>query len=91
MMGGDGQGHAALPATEGLLAALDASVLDPVLVHAAVCTYVADAAAAGWPITAAILGIKAALRCAARRRHADFEPFAERVVTWCIQEYYRPH
>lgn len=74
-----------------LQAVLAAPVLDRVQVHAAVCAYVNDALAAGEPVAAAVAGITAILRQAATRRDVDYPTLADRVVTWCIEEYFRAH
>jgi len=89
-MHGDG-GHpgGAAPQMSRLVDALSARPPDHTALYEAVRDYVREMLAAGHPITSAIVGLKTALRRAAHGDQREYEALAQRVVTWCIEEYYR--
>ena len=89
MHGEDRQGSDDAARATRLVEVLTERPIDHADLFAAVGDYVRGTAAAGRPVTAAIVGLKAALRRAVRDDQADFEALAQRVVTWCIEEYYR--
>jgi hypothetical protein len=89
MQGDGGQLGGNAPQMSRLVDALSARPPDHAVLYGAVRDYVRDMAAAGQPITSAIVGLKTALRRATHGDQAQFEALAQRAVTWCIEEYYR--
>ena len=62
------------------------------VLHEAVCAHVRALRAGGAPPEAAVVAVKHAMEVAGVPRHGTPEhlAFAARVVTWCIEAYYRP-
>jgi hypothetical protein len=89
MQGDGGQLGGGAPQMTRLVDALSTRPPDQAVVYGAVSDYVREMVAAGHPITSAIIGLKTALRRAAHGDQLEFEALAQRVVTWCIEEYYR--
>ena len=60
-------------------------------VHDAICEYVGQLRRQGLPPERALIAVKRALDDAgvSRRYGSPHEAFTERVVRWCIEEYYR--
>jgi hypothetical protein len=86
-----------VPATAAALgAALAAATVRPgdavVELEAAVGAYVRALRAGGAPPEAAVIAVKHVMEAAGvpRRPTPDALAFAARVVTWCIEAYYRP-